>query len=41
MKKSILFILVLCMCFSVFGAVSAEEADESGLILNDGTPWVD
>jgi hypothetical protein len=41
MKKIILFILVLCVCFTTFGAAFAEEAAENGIVLNDGTPWVD
>ena len=41
MKKNVLFILILCLCFTAFGTASAEEAAESGIVLNDGMPWVD
>ena len=41
MKKIVLFVLALCLCFTVYGTTSAEEASESGIVLNDGTPWVD
>ena len=41
MKKIIVFVLALCLCFTAFSSVFAEDAAESGLILNDGTPWVD
>lgn len=49
MKKILLFILALCLCFPVFGAVFAEtatsdevgEAAENDIVLNDGTPWID
>ena len=45
MKKIILFVLTLCLCFSVFsGTAFAEGAGEtagSGMTLDDGTPWID
>lgn len=49
MKKILLFILALCLCFPVFGAVFAEtatsdevgEAAENDIVLNDGMPWID
>jgi hypothetical protein len=41
MKKVILLVLALCLCFPAFGTAFAEEAAESGPVLNDGTPWVD
>ena len=41
MKKIIVFVLALCLCFTAFSSVFAEDAAENGLILNDGTPWVD
>ena len=41
MKRIMLFVLTLCLCLTAFGAAFAEEADESGPVLNDGTPWVD
>ena len=45
MKKTVLFVLALCLCFTAFSAVFAEgdtgEAAENDMILNDGTPWVD
>jgi len=41
MKKIMLFVLTLWLCFMTFGAASAEEANENSLILNNGTPWVD
>lgn len=41
MKKVILLVLALCLCFPAFGTAFAEETAESGPVLNDGTPWVD
>ena len=41
MKRIMLFVLTLCLCLTAFGTAFAEEADESGPVLNDGTPWVD
>ena len=41
MKKIILFALALCLFFTASGAAFAEETAENGIVLNDGTPWVD
>ncbi len=41
MKKTVLFILILSLCFAAFGTAPAEEAADYGIVLNDGTPWVD
>ena len=41
MKKIVLFVLALCLCFNVFCVAFAEETAENDIVLNDGTPWVD
>ena len=41
MRKIVLFVLALCLCFNVFGTAFAEETAENDIVLNDGTPWVD